>query len=92
MSAKNPEWEKFGAQCGGSRWFEGDPTIVEKPVVMVRVVWPCPVQGCAGEMKFNGMTWPTGDPGYHHTCTQCRFTAAIRGHQYPGVEYREKVE
>lgn len=45
--------------------------------------WLCPNRECAGEMKDSGWTWPTGDPGYHHTCSVCGFTAAIHGATYP---------
>lgn len=80
--------KQFGSRCGGSRWFNQDPQTREQPMRAVRVTWPCPVHPCEGEMVYNGMSWPTGDPGYHHTCTICKFTAAIHGHRYPAIEYR----
>jgi hypothetical protein len=82
------EHDKFGAEISGSRWFNDTPDLVETPVTSVRVTWPCPVTGCGGEMKFNGETWLTSAPGYHHTCDRCGFTAALRWKKYPTVEYR----
>ena len=45
--------------------------------------WLCPNRECAGEMKDAGWMWPTFDPGHHHTCSECGFTAAIKGCTYP---------
>jgi hypothetical protein len=74
---------------GQTSWFSGEPEVVEKELVPYRRVWLCPEDDCDGEMKFNGFTWPTADPGYHHTCTKCGFTAAVHA-KYPGVGYKEK--
>ena len=84
----NAEHDKFGSPCGGSRWFNSEPKITERVMVPVEEHWSCPVENCDGEMKFNGMTWPTGNPGYHHTCDKCGFTAAISGKRYPRIAYR----
>jgi hypothetical protein len=70
-------------------WFKGEPTVREKVMVPVRQEWACPVEGCNGSMVFNGFTWPTGTPGYHHTCDKCEFTAAARGERFPRTIYRE---
>ncbi|MDO5947990.1 hypothetical protein [Burkholderia cepacia] len=70
------EWPRHGEAIAGSRWFEGVPSV---GIVDREVVWHCPTTGCEGVMKFNGSVWPTGVPGYHHTCTACAFTAAIKG-------------
>ena len=87
-----PEWEEFGepigTPSGESRWFSRAPNIAEQPMVPIQERWLCPVEGCEGEMVYNGLTWPTASPGYHHTCTQCRFTAAVRGVHYPKISYR----
>ena len=83
----NEEHEKFGNSCGGSRWFKGEPKIEEQRMIPVNQRWICPIDGCGGEMKFNGMTWPTGSPGYHHSCNKCEFTAAIHGAKYPRMTY-----
>lgn len=83
MPEQKPEWDEFGEQCAGSRWFNREPTLVKSEVRVFEERWSCPCVGCDGEMKFNGMTWPTGDPGYHHTCSRCGFTAAIHGAKYP---------
>lgn len=82
------DWNQFGSDIGGSRWFHGEPMITKRQVTPVRASWLCPTE-CGGYMVFNGMTWPTGDPGYHHTCDQCGFTAAIHGHRYPEIQYVE---
>ena len=71
-----------------SEWFFGTPIETRQRLVPVRVRWTCPK--CAhGEMVFNGYTWPTGDPGYHHTCTACKHTAAINCHRYPEIRYED---
>ena len=72
-----------------SEWFNGTPKIEEKRLVPYQARWLCPKDDCQGEMKFNGFTWPTGTPGYHHTCTACQYTAAMRGKKYPAIEYKE---
>ena len=84
----NEEHEKFGASCGGSRWFNAEPKIEERRMVPVQQRWICPIDGCGGEMNFNGMVWPTGDPGNHHTCNKCGFTAAIWNGKYPQIVWR----
>lgn len=86
-SMKNPD--AFGSPIGNSRWLKGEPTLIETPMQPVRVIWPCPMDECAGEMEFNGCTWPMSIPGYHHSCSKCGFTAAIAGKKYPTIEYRE---
>ena len=73
----NPEWEKFGNSCAGSRWFKGEPTVTERLVQTYEQLWMCPVTPCDGEMRYTGRYWPTGTPGYHHTCNKCGFTAAV---------------
>ncbi|WP_241299363.1 hypothetical protein [Burkholderia stabilis] len=70
------EWRGFGDPIAGSRWFNGVPTVALSDG---EVVWNCPATKCDGTLKFNGSIWPTGTPGYHHTCTSCGFTAAIKG-------------
>lgn len=93
MTTYNSELAKkhneFGEPCGGSRWFSGTLKIDKKRMVPVQLRWMCPIDDCDGEMKFNGMTWPTGDTGYHHSCNKCGFTAAIRGERYPRIGYEE---
>lgn len=79
----NPEWEQFGESCAGSRWFNGKPEVSERLVQTYEQRWLCPVKPCDGEMQFSGMVWPTGDPGYHHTCSKCGFKAAVCGGMYP---------
>lgn len=69
-------------------WHSGEPKIREEPVRPVRERWMCPKEGCVGEMVFNGTTWMTCDPGYHHTCSECGHTAAVRGATYPRVVYK----
>ena len=69
-------------------WFVGTPEIAVRPVRPVRHVWRCP-RCVGGEMVYNGSWWPTGDPGYHHTCSKCGFTTAINGHRYPEIVYEE---
>lgn len=70
-----------------SEWFSGTPTFIDTPRQPVLREWACPVDGCTGKMVFNGHTWPTGDPGYHHTCTVCKGTLAIQGGRYPKMEF-----
>lgn len=77
------DWEKFGPTISGSRWFNEDPEVEYQEIAVVREHWPCPNEGCEGEMEFTGRIWPMPDPGYHHKCSACDFTAAIRGAQYP---------
>lgn len=76
MHKDKPEWSAFGTCITGSRWFNRAPVTREVPVVSVEVHWPCPVAPCEGEMIYAGWDWPTGDPGYHHKCNRCGFTAA----------------
>ena len=83
----NPD--DFGTPIGGTRWFNGEPTLSESPVQTIRQRWICPMSDCGGEMVFNGFTWPTGNPGYHHTCNKCAFTAAVHGVKYPRVTYKD---
>ncbi len=71
------EWETFGSTITGSRWFNQTPNVA--CTSDRRVVWRCPAQDCFGEMVQTGIVWPTGDPGYHHECNLCGFTAAIKG-------------
>lgn len=77
------EHERFGASCGGSRWFNAEPNVTAEPVETFIERWRCPVAGCAGEMRYAGYSWMTNPPGNHHTCTACKFTAALRGETYP---------
>ncbi len=67
-----------------TEWFKGELGPLEKrtEVRTYRVALTCPKCG-EGEMRFTGMTWPTGDPGYHHQCTKCEYLCAIQGHRYP---------
>jgi len=83
---RNPEHDKFGNYCAGSRWFNGEPEVTCKPVVPRRATWGCPIDGCNGTMEFNDMSRLTG---YHHTCTQCGFTAAIKHKKYPCITYED---
>ena len=73
---------KYGDPISFSRWFRGEPIITEEKTWRR---WMCPFDDCDGEMVYTGTIWPTGDPGYHHTCSKddCKFTAAIKGHEYP---------
>lgn len=87
LDATDPE--NFGTTIAGSRWFDGDPDISRKRMVPVRERWRCPMEACDGEMRFNGSVWPTGRQGYHHTCNECGFTAAIRGKKYPRITHVE---
>ena len=87
-----PEWNEFGKQCANSRWFRGEPLLIERPVRTYEQRWMCPVKPCDGEMRYNGMMWPTADPGYHHTCSKCGFTAAITGAQYPRTRIEVEKE
>jgi hypothetical protein len=76
--------DDFGSPIAGSRWFNQKPQITTKPLGKpVKFIWGCPLDGCDGQMIFNGSTWPTGDPGYHHTCDKCGLTAAIHSKRYP---------
>jgi len=83
----NPEHEKFGRGIslgfidGYSRWFNQEPDIHIS--LDGDKMWPCPIEGCIGEMKYNGGAWPMSPMGYHHTCDKCGFTAALRGKKYP---------
>ena len=79
------EHEQFGSSIGGSRWFNQNPNVSRKEVKTFREIWTCPIDGCEGEMVFNGLIWPTGQPGYHHTCKKCGFTAAIHD-KFPRIE------
>lgn len=69
------------------KWFNGTPDVKEVQLIPYQQHWNCPTE-CGGEMHFNGMTWPTGTPGYHHTCDKCGYTAAARGEKYPRVVHR----
>lgn len=82
---QKPEWAAYGEENSGSRWFAGEPTIERAPVRPVMLRWRCPIDG--GEMVSAGWTWPTFEPGYHHTCDRCGFTAALSGQRFPRVEY-----
>lgn len=77
------EHEQFGKTITGSRWFNQEPEIVERPVRTFEQRWLCPMDECSGQMVYNGMSWPMNPPGYHHTCSECGFTAAIHGKRYP---------
>lgn len=68
-------------------WFVGDPELKDVPVKVVHRMWRCPINGCTGEMKYTGVQWPTGDPGFHHKCTECGYEGAIRGGAYPRIEH-----
>lgn len=68
---KEQEHRSFGETITGSRWFKGEPTIVDGE-------WKCPIKGCEGVMKINGRMWLTTDPGIHHTCSDCDFQAALK--------------
>jgi len=72
-------------------WYRGEPEIESRKVYPVREVWKCPKSDCDGEMEFNGASWPTADPGYHHTCTKCGYTAAIHGKGFPRINYKEEA-
>jgi hypothetical protein len=87
MSATKQDADRFGQPIAGSRWFNGEPNVTRDAMIPVRLRWLCPIESCGGEMIFNGMTWPTGDPGYHHTCNKCEFTAAVHGRRYPSIAY-----
>lgn len=89
--SSNLEHEQFGTSIGiafpqsqMSRWFLGKPNIV-KTYKLWTAKWICPIEGCFGEMIFNGAIWPMSPPGYHHTCDKCGFTAALSGRKYPGI-------
>ena len=82
---------KFGEGIASSRWFKGEPQVTETRVVAYQQRWQCPHEDCPGEMIHNGRSWPdTPVPGYHHTCNNCGFTAAIYGIKYPRVVHREE--
>ncbi len=74
-----------------TEWFKGELGPLEKSteVSTYRVVLTCPKCG-EGKMRFNGMTWPTAPPGYHHQCTKCEYICVIRGHQYPELSMEPK--
>lgn len=80
----------IGTVAGPSRWFNGEPNLTRERLVPVMVRWICPMDGCGGEMKPAGFTWPMSPPGNHHKCTGCGFMAALRGKCYPAIEYEEK--
>lgn len=94
MNPPNPEHEKFGNSIGlhdrWSRWFNAEPVIGYAEQVPINEKWFCPIEGCAGEMMFNGSTWPMNPPGYHHTCDKCGFTAALRDKKYPRTVFVNK--
>ena len=73
-------------------WFRGEPKTSRTRLVPVMVRWLCPQEGCSGEMKYSGSSWPTGTPGYHHYCSVCGQGAAMGGKQYPLIEYEELWE
>lgn len=79
---------QFGEPISGSRWFTGEMRILRKRKIPVIVRWLCPYPDCEGEMQPNGTIWPTGDPGIHHTCAVCGFTAAVHD-RFPKVEYED---
>lgn len=70
-----------------SEWYFGEREIASEAVSPVREHWKCP-KDCGGEMVFNGISWMTAEPGYHHTCTVCSLTLAIHGAKYPRIVYR----
>lgn len=87
-------WDKYGQSCGGSRWFKGTmeiectPTKAENGLWMeekTKMEWLCPFCEGIGKMEWDYSIWPTGNPGYHHQCTRCKFRAAITGNTYPKV-------
>lgn len=82
---------KFGNTIAGSRWFTGEPELRRQRKIPVEVRWICPHDGCGGEMKLNGSVWPMSNPGYHHTCDKCGFTAAVHA-RYPRIEYEDEAE
>ena len=71
-----------------TKWFNGSAEIKEEVVIPIRERWFCPKDACGGEMIFNGMTWPAGTPGYHHTCVKCNYTVAMSGKHYPRIVYK----
>lgn len=73
-----------------ANWYRGHQILVSKPVITIRTRWTCPIEGCGGEMFFNGAVWPMSDPGYHHSCNKCKFETAITGHKYPEVTFEDK--
>lgn len=73
-------------------WYFDPPDLRKVPLRAIRVHWLCPQTGCDGKMIANGYTWPTPDPGYHHMCSVCKFTAVIHGRRYPAIEYEEEHE
>lgn len=73
-----------------SEWFFDAPEMLYTSVDVVRREWRCPEAGCTGTMVFNGFTWPTSDPGYHHACTVCGKVRAIHGHQFPEITYKPR--
>lgn len=97
---RGPQAEDFGMPVMGSvggtstesRWYVGEPQIVTEPVTLAETFWPCPVDGCRGEMVASGQTWetdpPSADLGYHHVCSVCGFAAAILNVRYPVTTYR----
>lgn len=80
--------DRFGVAVGGSRWFSGPVMTHLEPVQAFQVRWFCPMPACRGEMRYTGENWPTGNPGYHHQCTVCKFRAAIKEKQFPMIEFR----
>lgn len=86
LSKVNPEqeWETFGSTTVKSRWFNQVPKV--ELTADRRVVWKCPTKDCFGEMVQTGMVWPTGQPGYHHQCNLCGFTAAVKGAVFGELE------
>ena len=54
-----------------TEWFKGELGPLEKTteVSTYRVALTCPKCG-EGEMRFTGMTWPTGDPGLYRMCAE----------------------
>lgn len=84
--------DKIGTPVGPSEWFKGEMKLRTVRLAPVRVHWLCPQDGCAGEMKPNGLVWPTAQPGYHHTCTSCGYTCATTAGRFPRVEYEETLE
>lgn len=85
--------EKYGEDAiktpvGVSRWFRGKPKLERFRVEVYEEHWLCPQDGCDGEMLPNGFVWPTGDPGHHHTCNKCEYTAAIHG-RFPRTVHKK---
>ncbi len=68
-------------------WYNNEPNIEKTPVVPVSEKWLCAQKNCDGAMVYNGTSWPTGTPGYHHTCDECGYTTVLRGKRYPRITH-----